>query len=251
MNALRPVESVLLLGGTSEIGLATVRALVEGGAGRVVLAGRDAVALEQAAAELRAAGAAQTEVMEFDALETAGHAAFIDRAFAGGDIDLVLLAWGVLGDQEQGERDAVAAIEVLRSNFEGAVSVGLPAVARLRAQGHGHLVLLSSVAAERPQRRNFVYGSSKAGVDAFFQGLADSLVGTGVHVMVVRPGRVRTRMTEGMPEIPFTIDPGRVAADILTGLRRGSHTVWSPPILRGVMFALRHLPRPLFRRVGA
>jgi len=251
VNAVTRVESILLLGGTSEIGLAAARALVGKGARRVILAGRDRAALETAADGLRAAGATETEVVEFDATDTAAHGGFIDGVFAGGgDIDLALLAFGVLGDQERSEWDAGAAIDVLRTNFEGAVSVAVPLAVRLKAQGHGHLVLLSSVAAERPRRNNFVYSASKAGVDAFFQGLADSLEGTGVHVMVVRPGRVRTRMTAGIPEIPFTVDPDRVARDIVGGLRRGAHTIWSPPVLRAVMFGMRHLPRPLFRKVA-
>ena len=251
MNAVTPVESILLLGGTSEIGLAAARALLAEGARTVILAGRDRSALEVAAAGLRSAGATETEVLDFDAKATATHPGFINELFdRHGDIDLALLAFGILGDQERSEWDAGAAIDILRTNFEGAVSVGVPLALRLKAQGHGHLVLLSSVAAERPRRDNFVYGSSKAGVDAFFQGLADSLEGTGVHVMVVRPGRVRTKMTAGIPEIPFTVDPERVARDLVSGLRHGAHTIWSPPVLRAVMFGMRHLPRPLFRKVA-
>ena len=251
MNAVIDIETVLLLGGTSDIGVAAVRRLVTDGARHVILAGRDLKALEAPARDLGDAGAEQVDLVEFDASTTAGHADFIYEVFNRfGDIDLALIAFGILGDQHRGEEDATAAIEVLRTNFEGAVSVGVPLVRRLRSQGHGHLVLLSSVAAERPRRDNFVYGASKAGVDAFFQGLADSLEGTGVHVMVVRPGRVRTKMTEGMAEIPFTTDPGRVAADIAAGLRRRAHTVYSPPVMRVVMFGMRHLPRPLFRKVA-
>ncbi|HEY8741157.1 MAG TPA: decaprenylphospho-beta-D-erythro-pentofuranosid-2-ulose 2-reductase [Candidatus Dormibacteraeota bacterium] len=250
MNAVVDIETAVVLGGTSDIGLSTARRLVAAGARRVILAGRDPVTLERAAADLRTSGAA-VEVVAFDAAATETHADFVDELFArDGDIDLVLLAFGILGDQQRAEEDAGAAIEVLRVNFEGAVSVGVPLMRRLRGQGHGHLVLLSSVAAERPRRGNFVYSASKAGVDSFFQGLADSAEGTGIHVMVVRPGRVRTKMTEGIPEVPFTTDPEIVARDIVAGLRRRAHTVWSPPVMRFVMFGMRHLPRRLFRKVG-
>lgn len=251
MNAVVDIETILLLGGTSDIGVATARHLVREGASRVILAGRDLGTLQTQAEALKAAGAAEVEVVEFDAASTTGHAAFVDAAFDRfGDIDLALLAFGILGDQHRVAEDAGAAIEILRTNFEGVVSVGVPIAKRLRGQGHGHLVLLSSVAAERPRRDNFAYGASKAGADAFFQGLADSMQGTGVHVMVVRPGRVRTKMTEGIPEVPFTTDPGRVAKDVAAGLRRRAHTVYSPPVLRAVMFGMRHLPRPLFRKVA-
>jgi decaprenylphospho-beta-D-erythro-pentofuranosid-2-ulose 2-reductase len=252
VNALIEVETVLLLGGTSDIGLAAIRELVRAGARRVILAGRDVTALETAAANLRDDGAGEVTIERFDAGETDGHAPWVEDVFARyGDIDLALLAFGVLGDQARAEEDAAAAIEVLRVNLEGAVSVGVPLARAMRGQGHGHLVLVSSVAAERPRRANFVYSASKAGADAFFQGLADAAEGSGVHVMVVRPGRVRTKMTEGIPEVPFTTDPETVARDIVAGLRRRAHTVWSPPVMRYVMFGMRHLPRAIFRKVGA
>ncbi|MBK3587554.1 SDR family NAD(P)-dependent oxidoreductase, partial [Streptomyces sp. MBT57] len=118
-----------------------------------------------------------------------------------------------------------------------------------QAQGHGSLVVLSSVAGERARRADFIYGSSKAGLDAFAQGLGDALQGTGVQVMVVRPGAVRTRGAAGQPEQPLTTTPEEVAGAIVTGLRRRSETVWVPGSLRVVMSALRHVPRPLYRRL--
>ena len=252
MNAVVDVETAVILGGTSEIGVQTAKALIRAGARRVVLAGRDLPAMEAVAAGMRDGGDVDVTVVAFDAADVDSHEDLVGALFAElGDIDLTLLAFGVLGDQLQAEEDGAAALDVMRTNLDGVVSVAVPLARRMRAQGHGHLVLLSSVAAERPRRGNFVYGASKAGADAFFQGLADSLEGTGVHAMVVRPGRVRTRMTAGMPDIPFTTDPDRVAHDILAGLRRGSHTIWSPPVLRAVMFGMRHLPRPIFRRVAA
>jgi len=129
------------------------------------------------------------------------------------------------------------------------VSVTVPIVQRLVAQGHGAIVLLSSVAGERARKSNFVYGSSKAGIDAYYQGLADSLAGTGVQVLVVRPGFVVSKMTEGMSPAPLSTTPEAVAAAIARGLERGSTTVWVPPVMRLVMAGLRHLPRPVFRRL--
>jgi decaprenylphospho-beta-D-erythro-pentofuranosid-2-ulose 2-reductase len=138
---------------------------------------------------------------------------------------------------------------VIDVNFRAAVSLGIPIAQKLRAQGHGTIVVLSSVAGERARRANFVYGASKAGLDAFYQGLADSLVGSGVQVVVVRPGFVHTRMTAGRPAAPFSTTPDKVADDIVRGVARGSVTVWSPGILRPVMSAVRHLPRPIFRKM--
>ena len=162
---------------------------------------------------------------------------------------MVLLAFGVLGDQANDERDPVAAARVAQTNYTGAVSSALVCGRALQAQGHGSLVVLSSVAAERARRSNFIYGSSKAGLDTFTQGLGDALHGTGAHVMLVRPGFVRTSMTAGRPESPLATTPEAVAAAIELGLRRRSETVWVPGSLRLVMTALRHVPRPVFRRL--
>jgi decaprenylphospho-beta-D-erythro-pentofuranosid-2-ulose 2-reductase len=129
------------------------------------------------------------------------------------------------------------------------VSVGIPLAQRLQAQGHGALVLLSSVAGERVRKANFVYGSSKAGVDGFFQGLGDRLAGTGVHVTIVRPGFVRTKMTAGMKDAPLTTTPPVVAKAVADALARDREIIWVPAPLRLVMTVLRHLPRPVFRRL--
>lgn len=123
--------------------------------------------------------------------------------FAEGDIDMVLLAFGLLGDQARDESAPLSAVRVAQTNYTGAVSAGLICAKALQGQGHGSLVVLSSVAGERARRANFIYGSSKAGLDAFAQGLGDALHGTGVHVMVVRPGFVRSKMTAGLEEAPW------------------------------------------------
>ena len=231
-DALGAVQSVLVVGGRSDIGQALIERLQRERALRVIRGVRS----PQGPEELR-----------FDALDRASHGAFVDAAFAGGDIDLVVVAVGILGDQATDERDALAALAVIDTNLVGAVSVLIPIANRLRKQGHGAIVVLSSVAAERPRRANFVYGASKAGLDAFAQGLGDSLVGSGVNVLVVRPGFVRTKMTDGLADAPFATTPDVVAEEIVRALRRRAHTVWVPSRLRLVMAVVRHLPRPVFR----
>jgi decaprenylphospho-beta-D-erythro-pentofuranosid-2-ulose 2-reductase len=249
-DALGSVQSVLVLGGGSEIALATVRKLISGRCHTVVLAGRDIESMTRAGKELEAAGATSVDVVAFDALDYPSHDAFVRDVFAQhGDLDLVILAFGVLGDQDRAEVDAVEARRIVDSNFTGAVSVLVPTVAALRSQGHGTIVVLSSVAGERARKSNFVYGSSKAGLDAFCQGLGDSLMGSGVRVVVVRPGFVHTKMTEGLEPAPMSTDPDAVADAIVAGLGRGRETIWVPGPLRFVMSALRHVPRPLFRRL--
>ena len=250
IDAVGGPQSVLVLGGGSEIALATVRKLIDGRCRTVTLAGRDLEALARSAKELEAAGASSVDVVPFDALDFASHDGFIrDLSADHSDFDLVILAFGVLGNQDLAETDSAETRRIIESNFTGAASVLVPLVGALKEQGHGTVVVLSSVAGERARKSNFVYGSSKAGLDAFCQGLGDSLVGTGVRIVVVRPGFVHTKMTEGMEAAPMSTDADTVANAIVSGLGRGSETIWVPAPLRVVMSVLRHVPRPVFRRL--
>jgi decaprenylphospho-beta-D-erythro-pentofuranosid-2-ulose 2-reductase len=248
-DALGRYGTVVVLGGGSDIGKATARLLVARGS-TLVLAARRPDELLDDAARFRAAGASAVEVVPFDALDTESHPRFVRDLFDRfGDVDLVLLAFGVLGDQEAAEKDAAAALEVARTNYVGAVSVLIPVASRLREQGHGAIAVLSSVAAERGRRSNFVYGSAKAGLDVFCQGLADRLRGDGVALLVVRPGFVRSKMTANLEAAPLSTSPEAVARATLDGLDRGANVVWVPGSLRWVMSGLRHIPRPIFRRL--
>lgn len=249
-DALGSPQTLLVLGGASDIARATARRLVRDRTRTVVLAGRDTDAMTPVARELRALGAETVDVVAFDALDTGSHHRFVDGVFERhGDIDAVLLAFGVLGDQGEAERDAGVALRIVETNYVGGVSVLVPIAGRLRLQGHGALVVLSSVAGERARRSNFVYGSSKAGLDAFAQGLSYALDGSGVRVLIVRPGFVRTKMTAGRDPAPLSTDADTVGAAIQQGLRDGSEIVWVPGALRWVMAVLRHLPRAVFRRL--
>jgi len=249
-DALGSPQSVLVLGGGSDIGLATARALVARRTRTVILAARHPDDLDSAVVDLRGAGAEHVETVHFDADDLASHKNFADDVFSRhGDIDLVLVAFGVLGDQAHAEDNPEAATAVLTTNFVGAASIGLHVAHQLRRQGHGTLVVLSSVAGERARRSNFVYGSSKAGLDAFYTGLGDSLVGSGVTVVVVRPGFVESKMTAGLDPVPFSTTPDKVAEVIVAAVESGVEQAWAPRPLRLVMSGLRHLPRSVFRRL--
>jgi decaprenylphospho-beta-D-erythro-pentofuranosid-2-ulose 2-reductase len=250
-DATGAVQSVLVLGGNSEIGVAIAARLAPARRATVVLAGRDAAALDAAAATVRAAGAGRVETLAFDATEPATHDRVVADAAAavGGDLDVVVLAFGVLGDQATDEAGGDGAVAVATVNYVGAVSAGLAAARHLRAQGHGTLVVLSSVAGERVRRANFVYGSSKAGLDGFAQGLGDSLAGSGVSVLIVRPGFVTGRMTAGMAPAPLATTPAAVAEATAAAIAAGRAVVWVPATLRPLFAVFRHLPRPIWRRV--
>lgn len=239
IDSLGKPQSILLVGGTSEIGLAIVEAL-SGRLRRVVLAGRDRGALDAAATVLGNIA----EVVDLDLTRPEMFEPAVASAFAT-DIDVVVLAAGMLGDNTT---DPALMAQV---NYVGPMTVATLAVARLRQQGHGVLVVMSSVAAERPRADNYLYGSTKAGLDAWANGLADALVGSGVRVLVVRPGMVRTRMSAGIEEAPLTCEKEDVGAAVSKHLVRGPVTIWVPAPLQFVMSGLRHLPRPVFRKVAA
>lgn len=237
---------VLLIGGTSEIGLAIVRQLARDGPVRPFLLGRDVDRLAAAASSL--GPDAGYDVVDAEAVDD--HEGAITRAFdRAGGFDVVVLAVGVLGGQAGLDADRAESVRVMRVTFLGAGSLLLAALGALQRQGRGSLVVLSSAAVERPRASNPVYGAAKGGLDDLAQGLADSLGGSGVRVLVVRPGFVRTRMTAGLKPAPFATTADAVAQATVRGLDGGAHTIWVPPGLRYVFAVLRHLPRPIYRRL--
>jgi decaprenylphospho-beta-D-erythro-pentofuranosid-2-ulose 2-reductase len=251
-NALGAVQAALVLGGGSEIAHATLLKLIPHGCDTVVLAVRDPSAVGEQMQQLTAAGASTVEAIAFDAADIESHPSVIEKCFADHpDIDLVLIAFGVLGHGAGIDSDPVAAARAVTTNYVGAVSSGLAAAQCLREQGHGTVVVLSSVAGERARRSNFVYGSSKSGLDAFAQGLGDALVGSGVRVMVVRPGFVHSKMTTDLEPAPFATTPQAVADAIADALASGKEIVWVPSVLRWVAMAFHLLPRALWRKVSA
>ena len=241
---------VLLLGGSSEIGLAIVRRLAADQPVSAVLLGRDGGRMQAAAADLSAAGVRWVDTLVVDADDLDGHDRAVRAAFGNpGGVDIVVAAVGKLGGQEGLDTDRDEALEILRVNFVGLGSLILSSLKHLRDQGRGSLVVLSSVAAERPRASNAIYGAAKAGLDSLAQGLGDSVAASGVRVLVVRPGFVTTRMTEGLEPAPMSTTAEAVAEATVAGLASGAHTVWVPGKLRWVFAILRHLPRSVFRRL--
>jgi decaprenylphospho-beta-D-erythro-pentofuranosid-2-ulose 2-reductase len=243
-------QSVLVLGGTSDIARSLVELVARPRCRSLVLAGRDAGRLGSVARSFRPA-IAHVEVVSFDAAEPANAEKVVAACFdaAGEAVDLVVLAVGDLGDPERDEDRPERVAHMLTVNATWPAAALCAAATQLRAQGHGRIVVLSSVAGYRVRRANFVYGSAKAALDAYAVGLGEALRDSGVSLHVVRPGFVRTKMTEGRPVAPFAVGPERVAADVMRGLERGQAVIWSPPLLRWVFSGLRLLPQSLWRRL--
>lgn len=249
LDAFGQPQSMVVLGGTSDIGRAVVRALAGRRCRTLALAGRDPDRLERAAAEAMEAGARRVATVVFEASDAAGAARTVDECFAAlGRVDLVLVAVGVLSHKGQ-ELDPARAAEVATVDFAWPAAAMTRAAALLAEQGQGRIVVLSSVAGVRVRQANFVYGSAKAGLDAFSLGLGEALRGSGVGVQVVRPGFVRTKMTAGMAAAPFATTPDAVAAAVVAGLGTRAPVVWVPAQLRWLFLVLRALPSALWRRL--
>lgn len=245
MNAFDQPQTILVLGGRSDIAHAIVRELASPALTTVVLAHRGGEPVEIAGLPDTTA----VHCVAFDATDHASHAGFIGSVAAEhGDLDVVIQAFGQLGGPEVNS-DPIAAGHLVDVNVTGAVSSGLAVAGRLREQGHGVLVVLSSVAGVRTRPSNFVYGATKAGQDAFATGLGHALVGSGARVMTVRPGFVRSAMTEGLDEAPFACDPSDVAEAVAAGLRSRKTVVWAPGVLRYVFAILRIVPGFVWRRL--
>jgi decaprenylphospho-beta-D-erythro-pentofuranosid-2-ulose 2-reductase len=250
LDAVGNPQAVLLLGGTSEIGLAICERYLRNARARIVLAcmpedpGRD-----DAVAQMEAAGARSVELIDFDALDTGSHPKVLDQAFVNGDIDVAIVAFGVLGDAEELWQNQHKAVQAAEINYTAAVSVGVLLGEKMRAQGFGQIIAMSTVAGERVRRSNFVYGSTKAGLDGFYLGLSEALREYGVRVLVIRPGQVRTRMSAHVKEAPLTVDKEYVANLAVTASAKGKELVWAPAAFRYVMMVLRHVPRSIFRKL--
>lgn len=256
LDAVGNPQTILLLGGTSEIGLAICERYLRNAAARIILADLpDHPRKDEATAAMSAAGARSVEWIDFDGTETDNHPTVIDRAFADGDVDVAIVAFGLLGNAEELWQDQRKAVQIAEINYTAAVSVGVLLGEKMKSQGFGQIIAMSSAAGERVRRSNFVYGSTKAGLDGFYLGLGEALREFGVRVLVIRPGQVRTATTiahwqaTGEKEAPLTVDKEYVANLAVTAAAKGKELVWAPATFRYVMMVLRHVPRSIFRRL--
>lgn len=218
----------------------------------VILAGRDPQRLESAG---KALSGVQVSVARYDAADVASHQAFVDEVCAAGVPNLVIAAAGVLIPQPMVARDVSQAATMITTNFTGHVTTLLALAGPMRSRGRGTIVVLSSIASVRPRKFNFVYGATKAALDAFGRGLADELHGTGVDVLLVRPGFVTGRMTEGMDPAPMATTPAGVGAAVAAALdpvtlqARRTGVIWVPAPLVGLATVMRTIPRPIWRKL--
>jgi decaprenylphospho-beta-D-erythro-pentofuranosid-2-ulose 2-reductase len=244
VSVSQPPRTALVLGGSSDIAQAILQQLTAEGLEAAVLASRSQPTTTPEGLLVHG--------IDWDATSVSSHEALVDKTVALlGSIDLVICAVGLLGHQAGRSMGPEAVMEMALVNFGGPAAALGCAARQLERQGQGTIIVLSSVAAARPRKSNFVYGASKAGLDAFALGLSDALADTNVNVVVVRPGFVRSKMTVGLKPAPFATTPQAVAERVVMALRRNHRgVVWVPPILGPLFGALRQTPAPVWRRIA-
>jgi decaprenylphospho-beta-D-erythro-pentofuranosid-2-ulose 2-reductase len=240
------MRKILIVGATSAIAEASARLWAQQGH-KLYLAGRRAEPLQAIADDLGSRGVAFVATRLFDANRFDDHAALLDEAaLAMQGLDTVLIAHGTLPDQARAEREAAYALAELSTNGISVVHLLTLVAARLEAQGHGAIAVISSVAGDRGRQSNYVYGSAKALVTAFSSGLRQRLAKHGIRVLTVKPGFVDTPMTAAFPKGPLWAKPEAVAKDIVRAVDSGSGVLYTPWIWRLIMAVIKAIPERVF-----
>jgi short-subunit dehydrogenase len=245
-------ENVVILGATSGIARALAHVLSRRGC-RLVLAGRSRAELEKVAGDLHIRYGADCHVEPFDALDFDGHPAFFQRCLDhfGGDLMGVVLCFGYMTEQAKAQTDLEEARRTVDVNFTSAVSLLSLAANELERRRAGYIAAVSSVAGDRGRQSNYIYGSAKAGLSAFLEGLRNRLFRAGVHVLTVKPGFTDTPMTHGLvdPGSPLVASPERVARDIDRAIRARKDEIYTPWFWGSILVIIRSIPGPLFKRM--
>ena len=242
--------AVLILGATSSIARAVAHEFARAGH-PMILAGRDAADLERDAADLRLRYGVGARVLPFDATDFASHPAFV-RDCVGGDagaLEGVVLCHGYMAEQDEAARDFELARRMIDVNYASAVSVLNPLADHFAARGRGFVCAVSSVAGDRGRQSNYLYGSTKAALGTYLQGLRNRLSRSGVRVVTIKPGFVDTAVTFGRPGLFLVAPPRKVGADVFRAVRRGRNEVYTPWFWRGIMGVIKSIPEPVFKRM--
>ena len=236
----------LVLGASSSVALAFARQAAEDGAD-LILAGRDIRDIDRIAADARIRGGGRVDVRAFDAIDRAGHEAFVAdlprRPFN------AFLAFGMLAPQAEIDRSPALAQEIIAVNYLGAVSVLSRLAPRMAAEGKGAIVVLSSVAGDRGRPSNYTYGSAKAGLNAYLQGLRASCAAKGISVTTVKPGFMDTSMTYGMSGMFLVASPEACAKACLGYAAKGRDVVYFPGFWWLIMAIIKAIPERIFKRL--
>jgi len=250
-NGVGVAQNIVLFGGTSDIGQAIIHKLVKPGVSHIVLVSRD---IDASASQMDEISERYPDLeihhVRFDAADSASMVHVVAEIVQEvGDIDVAVIAQGVLQEGIDYCANPAALQPVADVNFTGTMVLMYALAGQLRSQGYGKIVLLSSVAGERVRRGNPVYGASKAGIDGFALALDHELVGSGVSILVVRPGFVTTKMTKGIDKAPFSTDADAVATAVEKAIGTSKTVIWVPGLLQYMFIILKNLPTAIWRRL--
>jgi len=242
-------ESWLILGASSSVARAFARAAAEDGAD-IILAGRDMEDMARIAEDVSIRTGREVDVVAFDAEDISGHAAFVADVVRRGGFLNVFLAFGAMPQQEEIDTDFALAEGMIAVNYTGTVSILHRLAPHLEEQGDGHVVVLSSVAGDRGRLKNYVYGSTKAGLNVYLQGLRARLFRKGVSVTTIKPGFMDTDMTWGNEGMFLVASPEQAARACLAAARKRRHVVYVPFFWWGIMTIIRHIPEFIFKKMN-
>lgn len=245
------MKKVLIVGATSAIANACARLWAEQGA-EFFLVARNDEKLEQTAADLKGRGAKAVTLHNMDATDFAAHPAMLEACLSAlQQIDIALIAHGTLPDQKACEQDVAVALQELANNGTSVIALLTQLANQLETQRCGTLAVISSVAGDRGRPSNYLYGTAKAAVSTFCEGLRTRLFKVGVHVITIKPGFVDTPMTKGLP-LPAALvaKPEQVAKRIVQGIERKASILYAPGFWALIMLIIRSIPQPIFKRLN-
>jgi short-subunit dehydrogenase len=244
------MRHILIVGATSAIAEATARNFAQDG-DRLYLVARNPERLAAVANDLKTRGATQVETVAMDANDTARHAELIAQAEAALEgLDTILIAHGTLSDQKACEASFDETRKELQTNCLSAISLLTHVANRFEEQKHGTIVVISSVAGDRGRQSNYVYGTAKAAVTTFLQGLRNRLYRSGVTVITIKPGFVDTPMTAGFRKGPLWVSSENVGWGIYRAIHRKSNVIYLPWFWRFIMIFIEHLPEYIAKRIN-
>lgn len=245
------MKRVLIIGATSAIATACARLWAVQGS-EFFLVARNAEKLQQTAADLQGRGAKNVTLHEMDATDSQAHPAMLSSCMAAlGQIDIALIAHGTLPDQKACEQDVNIALQELANNSTSVIALLTILANQFEIQRCGTLAVISSVAGDRGRPSNYLYGTAKAAVSTFCEGLRARMFKVGVHVMTIKPGFVDTPMTKGLPlPGPLVAKPEQVAQRIVAGIERKANILYTPGFWALIMLIIRSIPNPIFKRLN-
>lgn len=244
------MKNILIIGATSAIALATARQYAQA-KHKLFITGRSQEKLEQIAADLKVRGANEVIGQVFDAADLNSHTTLVEQVISElKQIDIVLIAHGTLPDQERCQQGLDYALQEFNLNGTSIISLCTLLANQLEQQQSGSLAVISSVAGDRGRQSNYLYGTAKAAVSTFLQGLRNRLHKSNVQVLTIKPGFVDTPMTAEFDKGPLWATPEQVANDIIKAIEKGRNTLYTPWFWFGIMTIIKSVPEFIFKKLS-